>query len=144
MEMGVGGGEVKSYLLIHPQYSWCNFGGTIWETTVLGIPPALKHTFPWVNVMRQPETDEPHDLFFLDWWPLSPHNMAEAPRPLDTNSLLHLAAVALAAGAHPSWVDLLYPFICFSAALNNIFIIPILEHLFHIWVFSLNSSFGNI
>lgn len=59
------------------------------------------HSFPSVNVMRQPETDEPHSLFSI-LIALVPHNMAEAPIPLDAKSLLLLAAVALAAGAHPS------------------------------------------
>ena len=75
--------------------------------------------------------------FFTVWatreasWSL--HKTAEAPIPWDASSLLLLLpAVSLAAGAHPSWVDLLHPFICSSAAQNNIFITLIFEHLFHV------------
>ena len=75
--------------------------------------------------------------FFTVWatreasWSL--HKTAEAPIPWDASSLLLLLpAVSLAAGAHPSWVDLLHPLICSSAAQNNIFITLIFEHLFHV------------
>lgn len=79
-------------------------------------------TYPISKGHGQSETEVAHGLFSV-LWPWSPYNMAEAPTPLDAYTLLLLLiAVALAVGAHPSRVDLPYPFICFSANLSNIFI----------------------
>ena len=131
MEMGVGGAKVPS--ACPPLDSCCNFRGAIWEITALGIPPALKVILSHQKMLWATKNRGDSWSCLQYWWPWYPHKIAEAPTPLDAYSLLLLlTAVALAAGAHPSWVDLLYPFICFSAALNNIFIAPIFEHLFHI------------